>query len=803
MRTVIPMNDDWRYMPECSEGCTGPDFDESGFASVRLPHTNIELPFNNFDEKAFQFVSCYRRHFAVDAQPGQRVWLHFEGVMAAAEVYLNGERIGGHVGGYTPFACELTGRVHRGDNVLAVVVDSTERTDIPPFGFVIDYLTYGGIYREVWLEYTEPVFVRNVQVKTPQNENGGRRVEADVYIDNAQGVKGDYVLRFELAGKDGVTARYEQSVRLSGVAEEKLTVSFDAGKVALWSLDDPNLYTLSVWLMGEDGPVDEYKTRFGFRDARFTESGFYLNGERIKLRGLNRHQSYPYVGYAMPKSAQRRDAEILKQELGVNLVRTSHYPQSKHFLDRCDELGLLVFEEIPGWQHIGGEEWKQNSIHSVEEMVTRDWNHPSIVLWGVRINESQDDDALYKATNELARRLDSTRQTGGVRNFGGSHLFEDVYTYNDFIHKGTNEALEKPEKIARGHVPYMVTEHNGHMFPTKKFDCEEKRVEHALRHLRVLDAMYGTPGISGAIGWCMSDYNTHKDFGSGDKICYHGVTDMFRLPKEAAAAYRSQQEGEPMMEVAASMNPGERAGSDMGSVYVFTNCDEIKLYKNGEYIGTYLPDRSQFPNLPHPPVVITDFIGSLMERNEGFSKREAERIKRIFFAIMRYGEKSLPIWYKLSMGAAMLKHRLSYKDASDLFMRYVAGWGSASIEYVFEGYIGGELAVTCAKSPAASGGLRVRSDSEVLVEEDTYDVCRVVIEHVDTLGNVMKYSNEVVQLGIEGAGEIIGPSCLALTGGSTAFWVKSAGEGEIKLTISSQRFGAQELWLTVKAGLRR
>jgi beta-galactosidase len=235
---------------------------------------------------------------------------------------------------------------------------------------------------------------------------------------------------------------------------------------------------------------------------------------------------------------------------------------------------------------------------------------------------------------------------------------------------------------------------------------------------------------------------------------------------------------------------------------VFTNCDSVKLYKNGEYIGAYLPDRGHFPNLPHPPVIITDFIGSLMERSEGFSRREAERIKRIFFAIMRYGEKSLPIWYKLSMGAAMLKHRLSYKDASDLFMRYVAGWGSASIEYVFEGYIGGKLAVTATKGPAGSGGLRIRSDSETLTEDETYDVCRVAIEHVDTLGNVMRYSNEVVQVEIEGAGEIIGPKSLALTGGSAAFWVKSTGEGGIGITIVSPRFGAQELRLQVQKSER-
>ena len=131
--------------------------------------------------------------------------------------------------------------------------------------------------------------------------------------------------------------------------------------------------------------------RFGFREIHYKNDGLYLNGKKIKLRGLNRHQSFPYVGYAMPKSAQYKDAEILKYSLGVNTVRLSHYPQSNHFMDRCDELGILVFDEIPGWQHIGdSKEWRELAKENVREMIMKDWNHPSVFIWGVRINESKD-----------------------------------------------------------------------------------------------------------------------------------------------------------------------------------------------------------------------------------------------------------------------------------------------------------------------------------------------------------------------------------------------------------------------------
>lgn len=128
--------------------------------------------------------------------------------------------------------------------------------------------------------------------------------------------------------------------------------------------------------------------------SRIPERWFYLNGKKLRLRGLNRHQSYPYVGYAAPASMQIFDADILKKELGVNAVRTSHYPQSQDFIRRCDEIGLLVFTEFPGWQHIGDEEWKRQAVQNLKEMIVQYRNHPSIILWGVRINESQDDDVF-------------------------------------------------------------------------------------------------------------------------------------------------------------------------------------------------------------------------------------------------------------------------------------------------------------------------------------------------------------------------------------------------------------------------
>ncbi|HWQ58453.1 MAG TPA: glycoside hydrolase family 2 TIM barrel-domain containing protein [Clostridia bacterium] len=796
MRTIAHLNDNWRYAPDFKEEYLSSAFDDAAFESVRLPHANVELAYNNFDERAFQFTCCYRRELFVAGEArGQRMFLHFEGAMACAKVYINGELSAEHLGGYTPFTVELTGRVHYGEkNLVAVELDAAERPDVPPFGGVIDYLTYGGLYREVWLEQTGPAFISDLYAR-PTRERDGWRLEVAGMIDNAAKKIGACAVQLTLGGREGTVLSRDMPLALSGKAQQGFSFALDVGKIDVWDVDDPALYALTLRLVENGEALDETSRRIGFRTARFEADGFRLNDRKLKLRGLNRHQSYPYVGYAMPKSAQYRDAEILKYELGVNIVRTSHYPQSKHFLERCDELGLLVFEEIPGWQHIGGTTWKKVALNNVEEMIVRDRNHPSIVLWGVRINESQDDDDFYKETNARAHSLDPTRQTGGVRNFEFSHLFEDVYTYNDFLHQGNNAALSRPEKVTKTGAPYLVTEHNGHMFPTKKFDCEEKRVEHALRHLRVLNAAYGSERISGAIGWCMADYNTHKDFGNGDLVCYHGVLDMFRLPKEAAAAYASQGDGRVVMEVASGMNRGERDASRLERLYVFTNCDCVKMYRNDEFIGVYYPDCKGFPHLPHPPVVISDFVGGLLERNEGMSHSDAERVKRVFAAVVKYGDKSLPLRYQLEMGIAMLKRRMSYKDAVDLFFRYVADWGCESVTYAFEGYKDGHLVASCRKGPAPSCALEALPDRTELREEETYDVCRVALRHIDALGNPMTYSCETVAIDVSGAGERIGPRTVTLAGGSTAFWVKTKGKGSISVKVTSERFGEQTLTL--------
>lgn len=789
----LNLNFDWQYSMKYDEQYLFDFYNGKDFETVNIPHTNKLLDYNNFNETSCQFVACYRKQITIEQDYyGKALILKFEGISSCARLYINGIYIAEHLGGYTPFETDISDNVKYGEeNLLAVVCDSTEREDVPPFGKAVDYLTYGGIYREVWLEIREKTYIKNIFVRTQDVLANAKMLDIDIEL---SGRCPDGIIYFRILDGNGeVISNFSHSMNDIVKSNIKGRVS----NVRLWEPESPDLYTLQARLKHNDNILDTEEVKFGFRETCFKADGFYLNGRKIKLVGLNRHQSYPYVGYAMPESAQKKDADLLKYELGVNMVRTSHYPQSRHFIDRCDEIGLLVFEEIPGWQHIGQGKWKELVCHNVYEMIIRDRNHPSIVLWGVRINESADCDELYSTTNRIAHELDNTRQTGGVRNFGNSRLLEDVYTYNDFIHAGTSAALENPAKITETDVPYLVTEHNGHMFPTKRFDNEEKRLEHALRHMRVINAMMGNDRISGAIGWCMSDYNTHSDFGSGDRICYHGVSDMFRIPKPAWYVYASQQDSFPVMEISSSMDIGEHPAGDLGAVYAFTNCDYIKLYKNDEFIKTFYPDKNQFPYVKHSPVKIDDFIGNLLQKYENISEKDSEKLKSILRRAAKYG-MNLPMSSRLIMGRLMLKYKLSMEDGMRLFGTYVSNWGGGPISFRFEGYKNGELVKTVTKAPAARARLEILPDSGTLCEGNTYDVTRVVLRALDENGNLLTFSNDAMNIETQGPIEVIGPKCIALIGGARAFWIKSMGEsGTGYITIKSEKFGSSGFELKI------
>lgn len=760
----------WEFTADWSEAFLRGD---GGGQPVRLPHTCRELPLHYIDPADYQMLCGYRRSLTLPPGcEGKRLFLQFDGAAHSAVVYVNGRQAAVHRCGYTAFRVEITELARTGSpNRIAVKLDTREDPAIPPFGFVIDYLTYGGLYREVWLDIRSSGYIEDLYVTTPTLTTAEIRAAA---IDAPAG------------------ARLEAAILDAG-GQPVWTGAGDAGTPVLhasvpgaapWDTEHPQLYTCAVRLLGPDGgELDRQEAVFGFRTARFQADGFYLNGKRVFLRGLNRHQSFPYVGYAAPERLQREDARLLKEELGCNAVRTSHYPQSQYFLDQCDRLGLLVFTELPGWQHIGDQAWKDQACENLREMILQYRNHPSIVLWGVRINESLDDDEFYRRTNAIAHDLDPSRATSGVRYLEKSHLWEDVYAYNDFSHTGSNPGAKPKSQVTPDMgKALLISECNGHMYPTKSFDGWAARQEHALRHARVLSAACASGGHAGCFGWCMFDYPTHKDFGSGDRICYHGVMDAFRNPKLAASLYASQGTARTVLEIGSSMDIGDYPAGQIGPVYAFTNAEEVALYKNDDFVALLRP--SGLTGLPHPPLVAEDTIGALLETKEGFGKRKAAILRNCLLAAGKYGLAGLPLSYKLKLVWCMVRYRMRFSDGVALYGKYVGNWGGAATRWRFEARNGGKAVASVTCSPSAALHLEARASHTALTEGASYDMAAVRIRILDGNDRPTPYAQLPVRFSLMGDAQLVGPDTAVAEGGMCGTYIRTLGRaGSAQLTI--------------------
>ena len=756
-RLVLPINRGWRYHPSKVAGAEAPKFDDSLFEEVVVPHTNIHLPWHSFDDRDYQFISTYRRRFRTPpGTQGKRVFVDFEGVMTASTVWINGVPLGEYKGGFTPFSFELTPHLRSdGENVLTVQVDSTERSDIPPFGYELDYMTFGGIYREVSLRVVPALYLDNIFAHPKDVLQGKPSLDVDCFLAGTA-PRGELVLEAELLDGDRTLAKTSRSFSVSSASDPdaaddpatsapvylstetvndpaKQTISFkEIDGVKLWDLASPNLYTVRVRLLREGSILDEDTRRIGFREATFTDHGFSLNGKIIKLRGLDRHQTFPFAGQAMPVRVQRQDAKILRHHLHCNIVRTSHYPQSRHFLDCCDEIGLLVLEEFPGWQHIGPEPWKLIAIDNVGRMVRRDWNHPSVILWGVRINESPDDHSFYTRTNALAHALDTTRQTGGIRNFTESEFLEDVFTINDF-----GFPLKKPN-----HPRYLNTEFVGHTFPTKTTDDDERQREHTLRHARIHNQLASDPQYAGGIGWCAFDYNTHANFGAGDRICYHGVMDIFREPKPAAGFYKSQCDPSEEIVIEPAFHwANSDESTNFTEAVVCSNCDHLKFYQRGnstaanpwELIAELDPDRANFQHLQYPPFIL---------------------------------------------------------DRTKLQQDHHHEWGDLRID----GYVQGKQVASKTLSGLGLDQKFTLVPDDRELRADGADTTRVVMRVTDEFGAARTYANDPIVFTLEGPATLIGDNPFALIGGTGAVWIRAKQQaGTVRLTAKHPRLGSQTI----------
>jgi beta-galactosidase len=599
-RVETELDTGWLYNASDVSNGQSVTLSETGWSKVCVPHANAITKHAYQSESAFRFISWYRRHITPPAAyAGKRFLLEFEAVSINATVYVNGTQAGTHQGGYSPFTLDATALITAGqDNVIAVRVDSRQQSAVPPEGGNLDFMIYGGIVRNVRLIVVDPLHVEWIFAST-QNPSQAAPTNPTVsvktkVVNNNASAKTCTVVTSILDKSNAVVATVSssQSIPANGTSILSQTTSAIANPT-LWNIDNPYLYTVYTQVQDGETLVDTYTERIGIRSITMskTDGKFYINGQALKLRGLNRHETYPYIGRAAPRRLQRKDADILKYDLGCNIVRTSHYPQAPDFFDRCDEIGLLVLEEIPGWNYVGNAAWQNLEMQVLKDMIVQDRNHPSLFTWGVRVNESSDY-TWYQAMNDTARLYDPTRLTCGVRNGNGdaaSYFYEDIYTRN-FLTPSASPS----------HLPVITSEMIGHGYPAHSFSREDTLLQLLLNHASAQNSSYAQAKWGGMLGWCAFDYasshNNAVTLTGGRYVSNHGMCDMFRIPKFAGYFFQSQRDPAiygPMLAIANFWRTGSPT-----NLAVVSNCDQIELFVNGESKGKKAPNVST--SLPHP-----------------------------------------------------------------------------------------------------------------------------------------------------------------------------------------------------------
>ena len=737
-------NQRWLFGGVYVAGSEQPGHADADFAPVTLPHTVTPLSWSDWDHRAWEKVWIYRKHFPGSEVGGGRVFADFDGVMTNATVVINGVTVATHEGGYLPFSAELTGHLNPDDNVLAVIVDS-RWLDVPPDNPVggtkfVDFLQPGGIYRDVALRIVPEVFVSDVFAR-PVNVLTSPSLDLQVYVDAGSVPAGPVRIAAELldGGATIATSSLAGSVTTTGTNVAKLSIGGLAG-IELWSPGTPKLYTVRVTLSVPGAPGHTFEVRTGFREAVFQLDGFYLNGQRLEIFGLNRHQLYPYLGMAAPERLQRRDAEILRNDLNCNMVRCSHYPQSPHFLDACDELGLMVWEEPPGWGYVGDEAFQQIVLQNTRDMITRDRNRPSVVIWGTRLNETRNYPALYAQTREIAYELDGSRQTSGTVTFHSTAGWaEDVYAYDDYSSTPGHPVLQAPIPG----VPYLVTEAVGASDGLRRcrwIDDEKVLALQGRMHAQVHDIAQSDERYAGLLAWCGFDYASI----AGDEKIWRtlktpGVIDTFRVPKPGAAFYRSQLSPESRPVILpmffwdfSSAGPGGAAGPGPHAI-IATNCDWLILHLDGEYWRTAYPDKTNFGNLACPPAIADLTV-----------------------------------------------------DAADLLAD-----GSGPPELRIDGYLHGELVLSVPMSADTTRDRLALTVDDRSIQADGHDTTRLTVKALDAYGNPRPRAGGDVTLSVHGPATLIGenPFPFGVYGGVGGAFVRSRPGRTGLVTITAQHPG--------------
>jgi beta-galactosidase len=619
----INFNADWQFVKSDAA------IDQTGVESVKweavsLPHTaNIEPKVMNGQ---WQGTCWYRKTFNLPEESGGReFFLRFEGAMNVCDVWVNGEKLISKQGGYLPVVVNFTSvaKLNQPNEVLVRLDNRDNPVTGPKPMLILDFNMYGGLYRDAFLIVKDKLHITDanyvgikagggVFITYPKATKEEAIVEVKTHVANDYNRSKKVTVINELwEGTTLVSTIRSKSEKLQSNGSIHITTQLNVTNPKLWSPKSPSLYTLKTKVMDGGTVVDVVENRIGIRRFEIKKEGFFINGEKMFLRGVNRHQDYPYLGYALSNEAQYRDAVKIK-EAGFDYIRLSHYPHSPAFMDACDELGIMVLDAILGWQYYSKDTAFQQQIWQTgRELIRRDRNHPCVIAWELSLNESWMDepfiDELQKITHE--EYPGDQCYSAGWQEYGYDiylqarqhrlgHYKEPskpyiVSEYGDWeyfaMNAGFNQELWKDLKEADRTSRQLLT------------DGEVRLLQQATNIQEAHNDNFTTTAFADGY-WVMFDYNR----GCANDLESSGIMSIDRLPKFSYYFYQSQRDASeksalfqsgPMVHIATYWN--EQSPLD---VRVFSNAEEVELFLNGKSLGKQMPDANPISNnLNHPP----------------------------------------------------------------------------------------------------------------------------------------------------------------------------------------------------------
>lgn len=633
-RTKENINLNWVYLENPSENMEDA-LEQSNWQGINLPHSWNALDATDNIPGYRRSASWYKKDLGIsEVIPNQVYQLYFEGVNIESKVYVNGQHVGGHTGGYIGFSVDISKVIKEGSNEILVRVDNSFNPEVIP-SQKSDFFIFGGISRDVWLETFPENYLSNLKITTPKVSKTKAELVATVSINQ----KGNSNLKVKA---------YLLDSRGKSVKSSKFTVVNNTSKIVfnniknpkLWHTDSPNLYTLKVELINGNSVKDKITEKVGFRWFEFKDYGaFYLNGERLLLRGTHRHEEHAGVGAAMSNKQHRADMELIK-EMGANFVRLAHYPQDPEVYKACDELGILVWDELPWCRGgVGNEVWKTNTKHMLKEIINQNYNHPSIILWSLGNEiywlpdfENGDDrteiNKFLSELNDYAHKLDPSRKTAIRKYYEGADIV-DVFSPSIWSgwYSGSYKSYQKAiDKYKLEYPHFLHAEYGGSSHVGRHTEnpitgegkiqsdgWEEAIVQTDVAniaqigdwsenyivdlfdwHLRISE---NDPTFSGNIQWAFKDFGTPlRPENAIPYMNQKGLVDREGNPKDAFYVFKSYWSNKPFAYIE-SHTWTERQGPKGKSrdISVYSNCPEVELFLNGKSLGTKKRNTLEFP----------------------------------------------------------------------------------------------------------------------------------------------------------------------------------------------------------------